>query len=68
MTYVPFGGNDPEAMPRVVARNVDPLDSVPKTEIILLGSIDFREPGAGGRIPLNVGAIAALSLTKMRRH
>mmetsp|Transcript_37572 Transcript_37572/g.69519 ORF Transcript_37572/g.69519 Transcript_37572/m.69519 type:complete len:105 (+) Transcript_37572:1571-1885(+) len=43
VTYVPFGGNAPEAMPRVVARNVDPDDSVPNTVIIRLDSIDCRE-------------------------
>ena len=40
---MPFGGNAPEAIPRVVARKVDPDDSVPNTVIIRLDSIDCRE-------------------------
>lgn len=42
LTKVPFGGNAPDAMPSVVARKVEPDDSVPNTVIIRLASIDLR--------------------------
>lgn len=45
MTYVPFTGNAPDATPNVVARNVDPDDSVPNTDIIRLGSTEFDGDG-----------------------
>ena len=42
VTCLPFLGNTPVAMPRVVAKKVDPEDSVPNTVINLLGSTESR--------------------------
>jgi len=40
VTYVPLEGNAPDAIPRVVARKVDPEDSVPKTVMRRLDRMD----------------------------